>query len=108
MHNPETVNLTKSQLKNMKPKPKGKIKEIHLEIENFLKPIDIEDFVKFIRQMEELRNNLAHGNTSDSLEDVKNTYDAMLGQFKKFCIKDNILQKNGDSKKDGVSPKKNK
>jgi len=106
LYNPETVNLTKSQRENMTPKPKDKIKKIHLEIENFLEPIDIKNFVKFIRDMEALRNNLAHGNTSDSLEDVKNTYDGMLGQFRKFCIEDNILQKNGDSKKDDISSSK--
>jgi len=106
LYNPETVNLTKPELKKITQKPKGKIEKIRLEIENFLKPIDIEDFVKFIREMEALRNNLAHGNTSDSLEDVQKTYDGMLRQFEKFCIKDNILQKNGDSKKDDISSSK--
>lgn len=74
-------------------------------INEYVKSIeDIENFKKYIEDMEALRNNLAHGNTSDSLEDVKNTYDGMLGQFRKFCMEDNILQKNGDSKKDDVSP----
>ncbi len=94
LFNPETINLTKRQLKNLKPKPKDKIKEIITKIENHVKSCDdIVWFQDFIRDIEALRNNLAHGNSSDGIEDVKDEYEKMLKQFETFCIDEDVLKK---------------
>jgi len=94
LFNPETINLTKTQLKNLKPKPKDKIKKIITKIEKHVKSCDdISWFQDFIRDIEALRNNLAHGNSSHGIEDVKYEYSKMLKQFKTFCIDEDVLKK---------------
>ena len=96
LYNPETINLTKSQFKKLKPKPKDKIKKIIENIESFVESRDdIDWFQEFIRDIENLRNNLAHGNSSQGIENVKSTYQDMLKKFKIFCIDENILKNVG-------------
>ncbi len=96
LYNPETINLTKSQFKRLKPKPKDKMKVIIEDIERFVESCDdIDWFQDFIREIENLRNNLAHGNSSQGIEDVKSTYQNMLKKFKIFCIDEDILKKVG-------------
>jgi CRISPR-associated DxTHG motif protein len=94
LYNPETINLTKSQYKRLKPKPKAKIKAIIDEIEQFVESCDdIDWFQDFIRDIENLRNNLAHGNSSQGIDDVKSSYQKMLRQYKTFCIEEDILKR---------------
>ena len=96
LYNPETINLIKSQFKRLKPKPKDKMKVIIEDIECFVESRDdIDWFQDFIREIENLRNNLAHGNSSQGIEDVKSTYQDMLKKFKIFCIDEDILNKVG-------------
>ena len=60
----------------------------------FLNKIEnLDDFKNFIESMEAFRNNLTHGNSSQAIDDVKETYENMLNDFENFCIKQNILKK---------------
>ena len=52
---------------------------------------DIEKFKNFIIAAEKLRNNLAHGNSSDEIANTKLNFKRLLEDYKKFCIKDDIL-----------------
>ena len=52
---------------------------------------DIEGFKNFIITAEKLRNNLAHGNSSDEIANTKLNFKRLLEDYKKFCIKDDIL-----------------
>ncbi len=59
---------------------------------HFLNSIEgLDDFRKFIDDMEAFRNNLTHGNSSQAIDDVKKSYDNMLNKFEYFCIEKNIL-----------------
>lgn len=53
---------------------------------------DIEEFKNFIIAAEKLRNNLAHGNSSDEIANTKLNFKRLLEDYKKFCIKDDILE----------------
>lgn len=57
---------------------------------------NINKFIKFIRKLEALRNNLAHGNSSESILDVKKSYINAVKNFDNFCIKQDILKPNKD------------
>jgi len=65
------------------------MKELIVEYLNGVK--DLEKFKLFIESLEGLRNNLAHGNTSFSLKNVKSSYERSLEKFEKFIIKEKIL-----------------
>ena len=52
---------------------------------------NIEEFKNFIIAAEKLRNNLAHGNSSDEIENTKLNFKRLLEDYKKFCIEDDIL-----------------
>lgn len=52
---------------------------------------NIENFRNFIFDAEGLRNNLAHGNSSDEIENTKLKFKQLLDEYKKFCIDDDIL-----------------
>lgn len=52
---------------------------------------DIEEFKNFIIAAEKLRNNLAHGNSSDEIANTKLNFKRLLEDYKKFCVKDDIL-----------------
>ena len=52
---------------------------------------DIEEFKNFIIAAEKLRNNLAHGNSSDEIANTKLNFKRLLEDYKIFCIKDDIL-----------------
>jgi CRISPR-associated DxTHG motif protein len=61
-------------------------------IVNLLNVIDnLDDFKDFIEEMEAFRNNLTHGNSSDSLDDVKLSYQKNLQNFEKIIIQEDIL-----------------
>ena len=55
---------------------------------------NIENFRNFIFDAEGLRNNLAHGNSSDEIENTKLKFKQLLDEYKKFCIDDDILDSN--------------
>ncbi|MBU1668191.1 CRISPR-associated DxTHG motif protein [bacterium] len=51
----------------------------------------IHKFEKFIQDLEALRNNLAHGNSSNSIGNVKQSYQSHLSRFKDLCIDKDIF-----------------
>lgn len=55
---------------------------------------NIEEFKNFIFDAEDLRNNLAHGNSSGEIENTKLNFKQLLDEYKKFCIDDDILGSN--------------
>ncbi len=62
----------------------------------FLYEIERNDFKEFqtlIFDMENLRNNLTHGNSGISIKNVKRKYKELLTKFEDICIEDNILAK---------------
>ncbi len=62
------------------------------EIINYIEDVQgIVKFKRFLQDLEALRNNLAHGNSSDTLGDVKKSYQSHLSKFKDFCIDKDIF-----------------
>jgi len=59
-------------------------------------------FTNFLQDLEALRNNLAHGNSSDSIQNVKRSYQSSLSRFKDLCIDKDILSSAKDF--DNISP----
>jgi len=85
LFNPETIDWSEAKLKNNTPKPKEKIKKIHKTMENALYKIqrdDIYTFVKLIEDLEGLRNNLAHGNSSQKIDNVRSEYKRVESELK--------------------------
>ena len=75
-----------------KKKAKEYLSDIKDLICNKLERIpNIEEFKNFIIAAEKLRNNLAHGNSSDEIENTKLNFKRLLEDYKKFCIEDDIL-----------------
>ena len=75
---------------------KKKTKEHLCDIKNLIcdkleRIPNIENFRNFIFDAEGLRNNLAHGNSSDEIENTKLKFKQLLDEYKKFCIDDDIL-----------------
>ncbi len=75
---------------------KKKAKEHLCDIKNLIcdkleRIPNIEKFRDFIFNAEGLRNNLAHGNSSDEIENTKLNFRQLLDDYKKFCIEDDIL-----------------
>ncbi|CAA6815382.1 MAG: Unknown protein [uncultured Sulfurovum sp.] len=59
----------------------------------YLNGVDgLKKFKRFIEDLEGLRNNLAHGNSGFTIEDVKFIYKRNQKSFEKFAIKENILK----------------
>ena len=78
---------------------KKKAKEHLCDIKNLIcdkleRIPNIEEFKNFIFDAENLRNNLAHGNSSDEIENTKLNFKQLLDYYKKFCIDDDILGAN--------------
>ena len=48
-------------------------------------------FRDFIKDAEKLRNNLAHGNANERIEDSKQELSRLLDKYNSFCIQQNIL-----------------
>jgi len=62
------------------------------EIIDYIEDVNgILKFKNFLQDLEALRNNLAHGNSSDSLGDVKKSYKSHLRKFKDLCIDKDIF-----------------
>jgi len=63
------------------------------DILNFLSNIkNLNRLKRYIETLEALRNNLTHGNSGLSLNNVKSQYERVLKDFEKLIIKENILQ----------------
>jgi len=66
-----------------------KLKNVIIE---YLEDVDkINKFTSFLQDLEALRNNLAHGNSSISIENVKKSYQSYLSKFKDLCIDKDIF-----------------
>ena len=64
----------------------------YYDIKNKLESIrTLGNFRDFIKEAEKLRNNLAHGNASEKIEDSKKELTKMLDKYNSFCIVQNIL-----------------
>ncbi|UCZ57707.1 CRISPR-associated DxTHG motif protein [Desulfurispirillum indicum] len=50
------------------------------------------DFQKLARSIKKIRNNLAHGNTGESIKDVAGEVERQLTSFNDLCLQCNILQ----------------
>ncbi len=71
------------------------LQDIKASVCNKLERIpNIEEFKNFIFDAEDLRNNLAHGNSSGEIENTKLNFKQLLDEYKKFCIDDDILGSN--------------
>ena len=56
-----------------------------------LDTLGVESFQAFIIEMDNFRNNMAHGNSSDVVPDVRERYRTMLASFERFCIQEDVL-----------------
>jgi len=69
--------------------------KLRKRIVNYLNKIkNLEEFKQFIEELEALRNNLAHGNSGLTLEDVKLIYTKKLHKFEKLVMEEDFLGKN--------------
>jgi hypothetical protein len=60
---------------------------------SILKNLPQEKSIKdLIHNIDAIRNNLAHANSSKRLEDVRNDIQKALGAFEEVCINKNILK----------------
>ena len=97
LYNPEILEWSTSAIRKAKKKkvlPRVMSKSIKTEIVDRVLKIDTEklnNFQEFIKEMERLRNNLAHGNSSDMQDDAKEAYQKNLEKFTFFCIEKDIL-----------------
>ena len=84
--------------------------KIKKEIINYLEDVPyIKKFENLIMDLEALRNNLAHGNTSNSIENVEKYYKKYLKNFENLIVEKDIFQTAKDfSKKNGVEKLQNK
>ena len=67
---------------------------INRKILKYLKTIDkneLKAFRKFITDTDNLRNNLAHANSSEPLEQIKENMEDLLERFNMFCQSEDIL-----------------
>ncbi len=59
----------------------------HLEKKEFLN-----EFRAFIRKTDDLRNNLAHANSSEAMAEIRGTMDELLSEFEELCITIDVLK----------------
>jgi len=65
---------------------------VYDDIKNKLESIKtLGNFRNFIQNAEKLRNNLAHGNASERIEDSKLELSNLLDKYNLFCVQQNIL-----------------
>jgi hypothetical protein len=60
-------------------------------LKHLLQKSGLEEFRQFIHDTDDLRNNLAHANSSDPLHEIKGGMTDLLERYKRLCIKENIL-----------------
>lgn len=98
LFNPETINWSKDKLKNTKYQniPRTKTNAIKYEIIYYLNNIsrqELKQFQRYIVDMEALRNNLTHGNSSDEVENIEKLFAGYVEKFDDFVIKKDVLKK---------------
>jgi CRISPR-associated DxTHG motif protein len=97
LFNPEILTWSRSKIKRAKKNktiPQSQCNMLKNKIIKHLKDIEEDEyiaFVEFIKELERLRNNLAHGNSSNMQTDVKDDYLKNLKRFEYFCIETDIL-----------------
>lgn len=94
LFNPETVEWSSRKIKKAKDNhqiPEAKSREIKSSIFHKLDVLNIEGFQKYIGSMDRLRNNMAHGNSSTIVLNIKAEYEKRLKEFETFCIKEDVL-----------------
>ena len=65
---------------------------IYYDVQKKLNSIkSLRNFRDFIENAEKLRNNLAHGNASERIEDSKLELSKLLDKYNSFCMQQNIL-----------------
>jgi len=90
----QTRTLIKTKNRFKIDKPLFITQEVKETIIDYINDVEqINEFKDFIEGLERLRNNVAHGNISQSLEDVKGIYNNYMKEFKKFCMNDNDIFK---------------
>ena len=73
--------------------------EMKNTIVEYLETVEnLSSFKSFIEDLEGLRNNLAHGNSGFTLEDVKSIYKRDRKRFEKFTMEENIFKNAKDFK----------
>jgi len=66
---------------------------LKLEILKFLKDREfLTEFRQFIRETDDMRNNLAHANSSESLLQIRERLDNLLERFNELCIDIDVLR----------------
>jgi CRISPR-associated DxTHG motif protein len=73
------------------PNTKQKIENWNNDVKDFTNLIKIklekdEDIVELVKEIDSIRNNLAHANSSKRLNDVESDITKVLNSFKKICI----------------------
>jgi len=103
LFNPEILTWSRSKIKRAKKEKtisetqSNLLKDEIIGHLNDIKEDEYRAFAEFIKELERLRNNLAHGNSSDVQADVKDDYLKNLQLFEYFCIETDIL--NSQTKK---------
>ncbi len=95
LFNPQTINWDKRELKST-PNHK-KTNFIKNEIFNYLNTLpktELKKFKNYIRDMEALRNNLAHGNSSKPVNNIEKLFEKYTKTFEEFISQKDILKPN--------------
>jgi len=98
LFNPETITWSKQRLKETKYQniPRKKSWTIKDEIFDYLQNIskqELKKFQNYIIDMEALRNNLAHGNSSDEIKDIEKLFENYVKKYDYFVKDNDILNK---------------
>lgn len=97
LFNPERLGKTKSQIQNAKAKGNKlntKIIEIKNEIYDYFELIEntnIEKFKYIIHESKRIRDNLAHANSGESIDNATRDLQKLHIEFESLCIKKDIL-----------------
>jgi CRISPR-associated DxTHG motif protein len=96
LFNPQTINWNKQKLKSTPYRdiPKEKTTFIKNEIFNYIDTIpktELKKFKNYIRNMEALRNNLAHGNSSEPVNNIETLFEKYTKTFEELISQKDIL-----------------
>ena len=97
LFNPQTVDWTRKELKSTPYNllPKEATKKLKKDIFNYLDKLpahQLKDLTQYIRDMEALRNNLAHGNSSKPIDNIENLFSKYTKTFKNLILDEDVLQ----------------
>ena len=51
----------------------------------------LEELRRFIEETDKLRNNLAHGNSSEKISEIKKHVKSLISTYERLCLGDDIL-----------------